>query len=78
MEHHEQQEQTLSDRMRAWAQANPDKPADGQMLVDLANKMDAAWERYMREGGKDNMKAAMGAWARARINWCAVTGEELV
>ena len=58
------QEETLVVKMRKFASAYPD-------LSDLADKLESAIEC-------GDAKQLLGAWARARLRWCEITGDSLI
>ena len=67
-------EATLSQRMRQLSWTSKGKPR-AEELRAAANELDAALEQLNQPG---DLKRMMGAWARARLLWCDVTGEDLV
>lgn len=66
----------LTVRMRRLAE---EQPGHADRLVPLADKLDAASERfYSPEGTSDDVRRLLGCWARARRAWCDITGEPLI
>lgn len=64
----------LAERMRAYARSNP----GNERMFELADDLDHTVELANHQWDPTNMKRMIGAVARARLHWCAVTGEPLV
>jgi hypothetical protein len=65
----------LSDRMRKFAAANPEKAGN---LVELADAFDKAHAGFNAEAQTVSVASFMGAWARARRAFCDASGEALI
>lgn len=64
----------LSDKMRAWI-GSSEVTSD---LKDKADAFDRATEGFYSDPQTVSVKSFMGAYARARMLWCRVTGEALI
>ncbi|GER16693.1 hypothetical protein [Variovorax boronicumulans] len=66
----------LSERMRSRADVDQ-LPAD-HMLRTLADALDEAVTGFYGTPQSVSVRRLVGAWARARMVWCAHTGESLL
>jgi hypothetical protein len=64
----------LVDKMMTWANSRQNTSKVARMR-ELALALDDAIQHLYDENG---VKRMLGAWARARMYWCEVTGEPLI
>lgn len=65
----------LAARMRALADAGHPRAAE---LRERATDLDQAVKAASASAASPEVRALLGAWARARRLWCETTGEPLV